>query len=54
MNDYGVKEPEAHVLLGLAAELRVAAWNNTFLCRVAKKYLPEPMPVRMLSEAGGD
>ena len=54
VSDYGVKEPEAHVLLGLAAELKVAAWNNTFMCRIAKKYLPERRPVRMLSGASGD
>jgi acetamidase/formamidase len=52
VKDYGVKEPEAHVLMGLAAELRVAAWNNTFMCRMAKKYLPQPKPEKMLSQAG--
>ncbi len=50
VNDYGVEPQEAHVLLGLAAELKVAAWNNTFMCRVAKKYLPERPPVKMLSD----
>lgn len=54
VNDYDVKEAEAHVLLGLAAELKVAAWNNTFMCRVAKKYLPKRPPVRMLSGANSD
>ena len=39
--DYGLEPQEAHVLLGLAAELRIAAWNNTFICRLAKEHLPE-------------
>jgi len=49
VSDYGVQEPEAHVLLGMAAELKVAAWNNTFMCRLNKKYLPQPQPVSLLS-----
>ena len=51
VKDYGIDEPEAHVLLGLAAELRVAAWNNTFMCRMAKKYLPERPAEKMLSQS---
>ncbi len=39
--DYGLAPPEAHVLLGLAAELRIAAWNNTYICKLAKRHLPE-------------
>ncbi len=54
VSEYGVKEQEAHVLLGLAAELKVASWNNTVMCRLEKKYLPERRPVRMLSGASGD
>jgi len=51
VKDYGIDEAEAHVLLGLAAELRVAAWNNTFMCRMAKKYLPERPAEKMLSQS---
>ena len=40
-SDYGLAPMEAHVLLGLAAELRIASWNNTYICRIAKKHLPE-------------
>lgn len=39
VSGYGLSEKEAHVLLGLAAELRVAAWGNTFICRLDKKWL---------------
>lgn len=42
-SDYGLAPQEAHVLLGLAAELRIASWNNTYICRLAKKHLPEPL-----------
>jgi acetamidase/formamidase len=38
--DYGLAPQEAHVLLGLSAELRIAAWGNTFMCRLAKERLP--------------
>ncbi len=43
--DYGLAPQEAHVLLGMAAELRIAAWNNTFICRLAKKHLPQKLPL---------
>lgn len=39
--DYGLTQQEAHTLLGLAAELRVASWFSTSACEVPKKYLPE-------------
>jgi acetamidase/formamidase len=38
--DYGLTPQEAHVLLGMAAELRVASWFATSACKVPKKYLP--------------
>jgi amidase len=38
--DYGMSPQEAHVTLGMAAELRVASWFGTFACKVPKKYLP--------------
>lgn len=38
--DYGLSPQEAHVTLGMAAELRVASWFGTFTCKVPKKYLP--------------
>jgi acetamidase/formamidase len=41
ISDYGLEPQEAHVLLGMAAELHIAAWNNTFICRLAKERLPE-------------
>ena len=41
--DYGLTQQEAHTLLGLAAELRVASWFATSACEVPKKYLP-PRP----------
>jgi acetamidase/formamidase len=44
--DYGLAPQEAHVLLGLTAELRIAAWNNTYICRLAKRHLPERAPPR--------
>jgi len=45
--DYGLNPQEAHVLLGLTAELRIAAWGaRTSLCKVPKKYLPEPVAAR--------
>jgi amidase len=39
--DYGLTPKEAHVTLGMAAELRVASWFGTYSCTVSKKYLPE-------------
>ena len=38
--DYGLTPQEAHVLLGMAAELRVASWFASSACKVPKKYLP--------------
>jgi hypothetical protein len=48
MTDYGVTPQEAHVMLGMEAELRVAAWGNTMLCRLSKKRLPTRSPVKAL------
>ena len=39
--DYGLSPQEAHVTLGMAAELRVASWFGTFACKVPKRYLPQ-------------
>jgi len=39
-DDYGLSPQEAHVMLGLAAELKVASWFGTYMCRVPKRYLP--------------
>jgi acetamidase/formamidase len=44
--DYGMTPQEAHVMLGMEAELRVAAWGNTMLCRLSKERLPRRLPVR--------
>ena len=41
--DYGLTQQEAHTLLGLAAELRVASWFATSMCEIPKRYLP-PRP----------
>ena len=38
--DYGLAPQEAHVLLGMAAELKVASWFTTAVCKIPKKYLP--------------
>jgi amidase len=38
--DYGLSQPEAHTLLGLAAELRVASWFTTSICELPKRHLP--------------
>jgi acetamidase/formamidase len=40
--DYGLSPQEAHVTVGMAAELRVASWFGTFVCKVPKKVLPQP------------
>jgi amidase len=39
--DYGLTQPEAHTLVHMTAELRVASWFGTSLCQVPKRYLPE-------------
>lgn len=39
-SDYGLSPQEAHVTLGMAAELRVASWFGTYTCTISKKYLP--------------
>jgi amidase len=39
-SDYGLSPQEAHVMLGMTAELRVASWFGTYMCKVPKKYLP--------------
>ncbi|MBZ5596445.1 MAG: hypothetical protein LAP39_29740 [Acidobacteriia bacterium] len=39
-SDYGLSPQEAHVTLGMAADLRVASWFGTYICKVPKKYLP--------------
>ena len=38
--DYGLSPQEAHVTLAMSAELRVASWFGTYICKVPKKYLP--------------
>ena len=38
--DYGLSAPEAHVLLGLSAQLNVASWFGTSACKVSKEHLP--------------
>lgn len=38
--DYGLSPQEAHVLLGMAAELKVASWFDNSICKVPKKFLP--------------
>ena len=45
---------EAHVMLGMEAELRVAAWGNTMLCRLSKKRLPAIASPRALGTTVGD
>jgi len=40
--DYGLSPQEAHVMLTMTAELRVASWFGTFACKVPKKGLPTP------------
>lgn len=47
--DYGMTPQEAHVMLGMEAELRVAAWGNTMLCRLSKKRLPQRSPVQAVA-----
>jgi acetamidase/formamidase len=38
--DYGLTQREAHTLVHMTAELRVASWFGTSACVVPKKYLP--------------
>jgi amidase len=38
--DYGLSQREAHTLVHMTAELRVASWFGTSACIVPKKYLP--------------
>jgi acetamidase/formamidase len=45
-SDYGLSPQEAHLLVGMTAELRVASWFGTFTCKVPNKYLPEPRAAR--------
>lgn len=40
MVDYGMSQQEAHTLLAMSAELKVASWFSTSACVVPKKYLP--------------
>jgi acetamidase/formamidase len=42
--DYGLSPQEAHVTLAMAAELRVASWFGTYVCKVPKKHLPAAKP----------
>ncbi|HZT32716.1 MAG TPA: acetamidase/formamidase family protein [Bryobacteraceae bacterium] len=49
-SDYGLAPQEAHVLLGMAAELKVGSWFNTSVCQVPKKYVPR---ARQASGASG-
>ena len=41
-SDYGLSPQEAHVMIGMAAQLKVASWFGTSICKVPKKYLPAP------------
>jgi hypothetical protein len=41
-DDYRLSPQEAHVMLAMTAELRVASWFGTFVCQVPKKALPAP------------
>jgi amidase len=38
--DYGLSQREAHTLIHMTAELRVASWFGTSACSIPKKYLP--------------
>jgi amidase len=38
--DYGLSQQEAHTLLAMTTELKVASWFGTALCRVPKDKLP--------------
>ena len=38
--DYHLSPQEAHVLVGMSAELKVGSWFATSVCQVPKKYLP--------------
>jgi amidase len=48
--DYGLSPQEAHVTLGMAAELKVASWFGTFICKAPKKYLPARKGPQPLSQ----
>jgi len=37
--DYGLSPQESHVTLAMTAELRVASWFGTYICKIPKKYL---------------
>ncbi|MFN0171256.1 MAG: acetamidase/formamidase family protein [Bryobacteraceae bacterium] len=39
--DYGLTQQEAHTILGMRAELRVASWFASSACKIEKRYLPE-------------
>ena len=39
--DYGLTQQEAHTLLAMTAELKVASWFGTSLCKIPKQYLPQ-------------
>ncbi len=41
VSDYGLTPQEAHVLVAMSGNLRVASWFGTFICQVPKSYLPE-------------
>lgn len=38
--DYGLSQREAHTLVHMTAQLRVASWFGTAACEIPKKYLP--------------
>lgn len=40
MQDYGLSQQEAHTLLAMTTELKVASWFGTALCRIPKDKLP--------------
>jgi hypothetical protein len=40
MQDYGLSQQEAHALVAMSTELKVASWFGTALCKVPKSKLP--------------
>jgi acetamidase/formamidase len=40
--DYGLSQQEAHTVVAMTTELRVASWFGTALCKIPKNKLPAP------------
>jgi hypothetical protein len=40
MQDYGLSQQEAHNLVAMTTELKVASWFGTALCKIPKNKLP--------------